>query len=273
MALYFKEGNTPIILVSTHGGLRRRGFTITAYKSADKNVNKTLFAIEKALKKKNQKPYIVLSKIHRSVVDLNRPYEETHGEEGGKIWSLYHQKLDSYIQNCLHKYGKCFIFDLHGHKRNREVHLGYGLNNADIRSENWQKSSVAPIARRFNIHPKELIYGRHSMCEKLERKGIHCIPSNHRRTDLSRYLNGGFITRNYSNKYSTQPIAVIQIELPALMRQHHSIHKSGKLLANAIHFFVNQSAFKKKKYKSRKKVTKKKKPQRTRRTRRKRRLN
>jgi N-formylglutamate amidohydrolase len=270
MVLYFKEGNTPIILVSTHGGLRRRGFTITTHKSADKNVNKTLFSIEKALKKKQIKPYIILSKVHRSVVDLNRPYEKTHGKENAKIWSRYHQKLDSYIQTCLRKYGKCFIFDLHGHKRNREVHLGYGLNNADIRGENWQKSSITPLARQFNIHPKKLIFGTHSLCEKLERKGIHCIPSDRRRMNLRKYLNGGFITRHYSKKYYALPIAVIQIELPAAMRQQHSIQKSGKLLANTLHSFVNQSALKRKKIKSRKKVTKKKKPRRRQRTRRRR---
>ena len=256
MALYFKEGNTPIILVSTHGGLRRRGFTITTHKSADKNVNKTLFSIEKTLKKKKIKPYIILSKIHRSVVDLNRRHHRAQTEEGAKIWSRYHQKLDSYIKICLQKYGKCFIFDLHGHKRDHEIHLGYGMNNADIRAEHWEKSSVTPIAHKFNISPKKLIYGPHSLCEKLERKGIHCIPSNHRHTDLSRYLNGGFITRHYSKKYSTQPIAVIQIELPAAMRQHHTIYNSGKLLANTIRSFVNQAAFKKK---HRKKMTKKKK--------------
>ena len=265
MALYFKEGNTPIILVSTHGGLRRRGFTITAQKTADKNVNKTLFAIEKALKKRNHRPYIILSKIHRSVVDLNRPPNQAHGREASEIWSIYHAKLDSYIQSCLYKYGKCFIFDLHGHKRTGEIHLGYGLRQVDIRANNWQNSSVTPLARRFNIAPRKLIYGRQSLCGKLERKGLRCIPNNHGHTDLRRYLNGGFITRNYSQKYSTQPVAAIQIELPRTLRQHRTISKTGKQVADSILSFVNQSAFKKQ---NQKKMTKKKKPRRRRGTRR-----
>jgi len=232
MALYFKEGNTPIILVSTHGGLRRRGFTITAQKTADKNVNKTLFAIEKALKKRNHRPYIILSKIHRSVVDLNRPPNQAHGREASEIWSIYHAN---------------------------------GLRQVDIRANNWQNSSVTPLARRFNIAPRKLIYGRQSLCGKLERKGLRCIPNNHGHTDLRRYLNGGFITRNYSQKYSTQPVAAIQIELPRTLRQHRTISKTGKQVADSILSFVNQSAFKKQ---NQKKMTKKKKPRRRRGTRR-----
>jgi len=256
MLFNFKEGNTPIILVSTHGGLRRRGFTITNHKSADKNVNKTLFSIERALNKKKVKPFIILSKIHRSIVDLNRPHKRAQKAEAAEIWTIFHRKLESYIKNCLRKYGKCFIFDLHGHKRNKEIHLGYGMNNADIRTKQWHKSSVTPIAHKFNIDPKKLIYGTHSLCDMLERKGLHCIPSDHRPTDLSRYLNGGFITRHYSKKYSSYPIAVIQIELPAVMRQQDTIYESGNVLANTINTFVRQSLFRKR---NRKKLTKKKK--------------
>ena len=63
--------------------------------------------------------YYILNKIHRSKIDLNRPALTMTAinqdcNEALNIHNLFHDFLDRFTQDCLSKYRRCLLIDLHG---------------------------------------------------------------------------------------------------------------------------------------------------------------
>lgn len=117
-----KVGTSPIVFSCPHGGYKKPS-NIPDKIKGDKIPDVNMLFITKMILKKldqlNVHPYYVISKIHRSKIDFNRPplsksafYKES--SQAHKIHSYYLNKLVQYTQECLSKYQKCIIVDLHG---------------------------------------------------------------------------------------------------------------------------------------------------------------
>lgn len=121
---YFEinNGNVPIILSCVHGGYKKsksipdkiKGPTI-----ADKNTYFLTKMIINGLKANNIEIYYILNKIHRSKIDLNRPpISNTAFMQGCiealNIHNLFHDHIDRFTQDCILKYNRCLLIDIHG---------------------------------------------------------------------------------------------------------------------------------------------------------------
>ncbi|MFX0187960.1 MAG: N-formylglutamate amidohydrolase [Candidatus Hodarchaeota archaeon] len=124
-----REGIVPIILSCPHGGYLRPNKIPDKLKGvqiADKNK----FLISKRIiQLLNQKfdiqIYYILSKIHRSKVDFNRPPRAfsafNHSSiEAKKIHHLYHEYIQKFYQECLSNFNRCLFIDLHGFTKPHE---------------------------------------------------------------------------------------------------------------------------------------------------------
>lgn len=117
-----KRGTAPVILSCPHGGFLKPDFIpnkLVGSQLADKNKYLITKRILQELKKNNIKPYYILSKIHRSKVDFNRPARahdafNQNSPEAKEIHKFYHRTLEEFYKDCISIYNKCLIIDLHG---------------------------------------------------------------------------------------------------------------------------------------------------------------
>ena len=61
------------------------------------------------------KPYMLINKVHRKFVDLNRSPEYAYESDiGKKVYDDYYEKLFNVLSSMLLKYNKIYLFDIHG---------------------------------------------------------------------------------------------------------------------------------------------------------------
>jgi len=124
LSRYFEveNGNTPVILSCPHGGYKKPKMIpnkTAGEKIADKNTFFIAKLIINLLKVKNIDIYYILSKIHRSKIDLNRPSHSksafNHSStEAQNIFRAYHDQLNNYAQESVSKHNRALIIDFHG---------------------------------------------------------------------------------------------------------------------------------------------------------------
>ena len=116
---YFEigNGNVPVILSCAHGGYKK------SEKIPDKLNDQNTYFLSKmiinGLISDDVQIYYILNKIHRSKIDLNRPALSISAVnhdciEALNIHNLFHDYLDRFTQECLSKYKRCLLIDLHG---------------------------------------------------------------------------------------------------------------------------------------------------------------
>lgn len=166
----YKAGTLPLVFSCPHGGYKKP-FNIPDKLKGDKIPDANMLLITKMILKKleqfNIRPYHVISKIHRSKVDFNRPppsrsafYKDS--AQAQEIHAYYLNKLEQYTQECLSKYQKCIIVDLHGFTKPMEDYpdiifgnvfgnsLQIYLNSATERSrEYW---IFTELTKKLSIH-------------------------------------------------------------------------------------------------------------------------
>ena len=137
-----KKGKVPVILSCPHGGFlkpknipdKSKGVMI-----ADKNkFNISKRIIQVLYEKFEIQIYYILSKIHRSKVDFNRLPRDfsafNHSSNKAmEIHKIYHEKIKTFYQECVDKFGRCLFFDLHGftkpHKNYPDIIFGNFFGN------------------------------------------------------------------------------------------------------------------------------------------------
>ncbi|MFW9898213.1 MAG: N-formylglutamate amidohydrolase [Candidatus Thorarchaeota archaeon] len=118
-----REGIVPIILSCPHGGFlspKKIPDKLKGVQIADKNkflISKRI--IQVLYHKFDIQIYYILSKIHRSKVDFNRPPRAfsafNHSSiEAKRIHHLYHESIQKFYQDCLSNFNRCLFIDLHG---------------------------------------------------------------------------------------------------------------------------------------------------------------
>ena len=124
------KGKVPVIISCVHGGSKKPKNIpdkIYGFKKSDTNTYPITEQIICSLKKRSIKIYYLLSKIHRSKIDLNRPESSNDSfsrssKRARRFHKRFHKKLSKIAKKCVKKYGKCVIFDIHGFTK---PHEGY----------------------------------------------------------------------------------------------------------------------------------------------------
>ena len=218
---YFEigTGSVPIILSCPHGGLLKPKFIPNRSNGVIKSDKRTFIISKKIiedLKSKNVEIYNILSKIHRSKIDFNRPpranfaFDES-SIEAQKIHFLYHSYISKFSQDCISKYNKCLFIDFHGftkpHNNYPDIILGHLFGQTlDIRQIHQENNNQED-------NKCESYWGCTQLKSELSR--YYTIDDGLNLTDFNLSYSGGYITHKF---YRKKKINAIQIEIAKYIR-------------------------------------------------------
>ena len=227
----FKEGNIPLILVASHGGDLKPNWINDRDCPGSKLLQDqyTLgiaLQLEKELQELGFQPYMILAKIHRIKIDLNRSLSTSFCDDTktNNLWSLFHEKIIEYSSSIENSFGRGLLIDIHGQSHPiQRIELGYLLDGEDLRAlqnglAHFPTSSVS-IRQALENHPQnmeleDLLTGPMALGTLLEEAGFPSVPSASDTApapgDL--FFSGGYNTQTYGSKDQGM-IDAIQLEL------------------------------------------------------------
>jgi N-formylglutamate amidohydrolase len=195
------QGTIPLVISVSHGGVKKieeipdrtNGIlgidkkTINLAQELIENIE-NLYSV---LNGKIEYPSYVISKIHRSKIDLNRPKSKAFEKSklAESIYDYYHRKISEFITFNLRYFNWSLLIDVHGFEKDkrpegyRDVELILGSNNMKSMysipppKKFWKKSFRGKIIKKFN------------------KLNIPIAPGSHLRKEY--VLTGGFITTQY----------------------------------------------------------------------------
>merc|ERR1719153_1376074 len=177
---------------------------------------------DKFVENTGRMPHLVVSNIHRSRMDPNRPIEDAaQGDaEAIEAFNTYHMTIDEAKRSFDGKPG--LLIDIHGqsHKKN-STEIGYLIKKAALNSGNYDKSdlSIRSLVRRKNADLDDFLFGDESLGALFEAAGYKAVPSPRQispGTDL--YYRGGYTTQVHGSK-DEGVVDAIQLEIPGEIRK------------------------------------------------------
>jgi len=214
---YFETnfGTVPIILSCPHGGfLRPKNIPdkLKGIKIADKNkfiISKRI--IQVLFEKFGIQIYYILSKIHRSKIDFNRPPRafaafNHHSSEAKQIHYKYHKQIQKFYQECIDKFNKCLFIDLHGFTKPSEDYPDIIFGNL--------------FGKTLKIQNSEKIWGFNEMLDSLSKK--FSIDDGLGITNFNLSYSGGYITHQFNKK---DHVNAYQLEVAKHIRESRSLTK------------------------------------------------
>ncbi len=227
----YRKGNVPVILVSVHGGtLTPEWISDRSCSGAvtvkDDNTFELARETEEALSLIEATPYVVLNKMSRKKIDLNRSLEDSNCGDvtTEEYWNIFHKKVSEYKNEIETLFGKGLVLDLHGHGHSiQRIELGYLLSksrlsqNDDSLNENdvTELSSIKSLAEnnRSGVTHSELLRGDKSLGSLLDENGYPSVPSSNDMYPNANelYFTGGYNTYTYGSRYEGN-VDAIQLE-------------------------------------------------------------
>tara|TARA_B110000027_G_scaffold40730_1_gene44973 strand:- start:260 stop:1180 length:921 start_codon:yes stop_codon:yes gene_type:complete len=226
----FKTGNIPLLIIAPHGGdLKPQWLDDRNCENSkivqDQYTLEIALQIEQELNTLGFQPFLVLSKMHRIKIDLNRSLETAlcKDKSAMPLWVVFHNQIDIFRNEISSSYGRGLVIDLHGQSHpEQRIELGYLLNGQmlrDFEANSTDYSNQASIKSLISNNPQQvnfeqLIIGDNSLGTLLEFKGFDAVPSNSDQAPLEHQLffSGGHNTINYGSRDSGS-IDAIQVEL------------------------------------------------------------
>ncbi|MFW9821222.1 MAG: hypothetical protein ACFFE5_16585 [Candidatus Thorarchaeota archaeon] len=230
-----EEGTIPLILSVPHGGQLKydsipqrtegvlgidRG-TVDLAKSLIKQISFEFESDKVGFKS----PSVIISKIRRDKIDLNRSAHEAFNQNSfiaREIYRFYHYKIEELILKNLNIYKRSLLIDIHGFERDarpqgfRDVDIILGTNNLEslfskpVKKRDWDK----------NIRGK--------IVKVMIQLGIPVAPGHPRRKEY--VLAGGYITTKYGASRFLRS-QTIQIEFSDRIRLFDKILKKNVIKA------------------------------------------
>jgi len=218
----FKKGTIPLILSVPHGGILefneipiRQNGVLGIDKGTIELAERLVRYIKKISNKlgsKKKVPSIIISKIHRNRIDLNREEREafvTGSFLAKSIYNHYHTIIKETIMDNIKTFNNSLLIDIHGFETSnrpkgfRDVDLILGTNNLN-------SFSSEPIPKRFW---RNTIRGK--IIKRFLKLGVDIAPGHPRRKEY--VLTGGYIvhTYGYSNIINSR---TMQIEFSEKIR-------------------------------------------------------
>ena len=227
----FREGNIPLILVAAHGGDLKPNWINDRDCSGSKVLQDqyTLgiaLQLEKELQGLGFQPYMILAKIHRIKIDLNRSLSTSVCDDmtTNSLWSLFHEQIMAYSSSIENTYGRGLLIDIHGQSHPiQRIELGYLLDGEDLRAlrENSAQFSSTSVSIRQGLenHPQkmeleDLLTGPMALGTLLEKAGFPAVPSASDTAPAAGdlFFSGGHNTRIHGSRDQGM-IDAIQLEL------------------------------------------------------------
>lgn len=224
----FGEGNIPIIISCPHGGYKKPSSILDkeiGYKNPDTNTYFISKLIINLLNQKGIKINYILSKIHRSKVDLNRPPHSSSAfnqncTEAQNIFHAYHDQLFNLAQKCVYKYDRALVIDFHGFSKPAKEYPDIIFGHIFGKTLDSIQNKDQKDCNRF--------WGCLQLQEELSKNfGVDngFISSEHNIA-----YSGGYITHQF---YNIKKISAIQVEVAKYIRINYTLIKT---LVNA---FIN----------------------------------
>ena len=226
----FKTGNIPLLIIAPHGGdLKPQWLDDRNCENSkivqDQYTLEIALQIEQELNTLGFQPFLVLSKMHRIKIDLNRSLETAlcKDKSAMPLWMVFHNQIDIFQNEISSSYGRGLIIDLHGQSHPEErIELGYLLNGSmlrDLEQNATDYSNQVSIKNLISNHPnqtsfQQLLVGENSLGTLLSEQDFAAVPSQSDQAPLESqfFFSGGHNTINYGSRYSGT-IDAIQVEL------------------------------------------------------------
>jgi hypothetical protein len=226
----FKTGNIPLLIIAPHGGdLKPQWLDDRNCENSkivqDQYTLEIALQIEQELNTLGFQPFLVLSKMHRIKIDLNRSLETAlcKDKSAMPLWMVFHNQIDIFQNEISSSYGRGLVIDLHGQSHpEQRIELGYLLNGSmlrDLEQNATDYSNQVSIKNLISNHPKQtsfqqLLVGENSLGTLLSEQDFAAVPSQSDQAPLESQLffSGGHNTINYGSRDSGT-IDAIQVEL------------------------------------------------------------
>lgn len=215
-------GNVPVVLSCPHGGFKKP-LVIPNRKANSLPDRNTLFLARRLiylLKTKKITLYSVLSKIHRSKIDLNRPPGSINAfnqnsSEAREIHYYFHNQIKKLAKECVMRFNRCFFIDFHGFTKPREDYCDIILGNIF--------SNTLNIKTGTNFNDYRDYWGLSQMVTELSKK--FSLDDGLGATEDNIAYSGGYITHQF---YRKERITAIQIELANNIR--HDLNQANSFV-------------------------------------------
>jgi len=244
----YLDGNMPLLISVPHGGYLIPGDI--PGRTGNVALNQDIFTIEIAYmlreyvaEKTGKYPYIVISHLHRTRLDVNRNISEAAGgnPKAEEVWQRYHFLLDSISEVITKDFGSGLLIDLHGHRHSvQQIELGYLLSADELHlSDEMLDSgllneflSIRHLAASGRQPVSGLVRGYGSLGELLHESGEPVMPcrSNPFPKEGEPYFSGGYTSMRHGSSEGGRMDA-IQIELSMSSRKSE---RSRKKLAGHV---------------------------------------
>ncbi len=225
-----RPGSVPFILSCPHGGFLKPNNIpdkLVGTQLADKNKYLITKRILQVLRKFDIKPYYILSKIHRSKVDFNRP-ARAHGAfnhnsaEAKEIHYFYHQTLEDFYNECISVYDKCLVIDLHGFTKPQRDYPDIIIGNIFGKTLKIVYSSESQDSKRY--------WGFSDMVRELSKD--FTLDDGLAISDFNLAYSGGYITHQFYRKAKSN---AFQLEVAKYIRENVKLTKIFvKIFVNVI---------------------------------------
>jgi N-formylglutamate amidohydrolase len=223
-------GAMPLILTVPHdGGDSLGGLGVRTKGTNVRDVGTRRLAEEVAdliQKKTGKRPYLVIAKVSRKFVDVNRWEDDAiESPEAAPAYRAYHAKVASYVADVLAKYPKgSLLIDVHGQSEEPDTIF---RGTADGKT-------VKALIRKFG---NASIQGEGSIVALLQEKGYRVFPAPQDGSlKENPHFNGGYTVSRYGSNTATG-IDAIQLEFGKATRTNPRLPED---VANVLLAFMNK---------------------------------
>jgi N-formylglutamate amidohydrolase len=231
-----QEGSLPIILAAPHGGRlalpgvsERQGKGIKPGPSgfvagADTNTDTLAQALAAALEERTgRKPYLVMARVHRKYVDMNRPIEIAIEDwKLRPVYDLYHRSLARFCEEVRKAHGHGLLLDIHGQAAVRDSVLRGTIDGVT------DYELVKRFGRRVHTGPE-------SLAGLLVAHGIKTSPVD--TSPEPSNFRGGHTVKTYGEY---DGIGAVQLEFGSDFRREDRIHPTAAQVADAVADFARR---------------------------------
>ena len=229
-----QEGSLPIILAAPHGGRLslpgvspRQGLKpgpggfVTG---ADTNTDTLAQALGAALEERTgRRPYLVVARVHRKYVDLNRPIDNAIEDwKVRPVYDLYHRSLARFCEEVRKAHGHGLLLDIHGQAAMRDTVVRGTIDGVT------DYGLVKRFGRRVHDGPE-------SLAGLLVAHGIKTGPVDTSPEPLS--FRGGHTVKTYGEH---DGIGAVQLEFGSDFRAEARIPPTAAKVADAVADFARR---------------------------------
>lgn len=127
-------------------------------------------------------PHLIVSHLHRSRLDPNRPIEEAAqgNDEAITAYNTFHGAIETAHKSLHGEHG--LHLDFHGYrdiKNQNNTMIGYLYRKGELNEGNFRRTipSINTLLARTGVSPEQLVLGNKSLGAMFERSGYKAVPS------------------------------------------------------------------------------------------------